>query len=551
VIKRLFIILLFAVTMAVFANTLTNGFVFDDRLLITDQSYLLRNLKNILSPSVSMVFQDKTAASFYRPILMFSYFIDYNLWNGKPFGFHLSNLIFHLAGVLLVFYLVNLLLKDAVLAFFAGLAFSIHPLQSEAVAWISGRNDPLMLVFILLSFAFYVKLGGVPADRRAGPLLGLCLSFFLALLTKESAVIFPLAFLGYDWLVREKSPFGREAIKPYFYLALTLIFYFVLKSWLIKNETWFADFSWVRLSDVPLVYGFYLSKLAFPGNFAVFPFVNLRPDMLSYLLSSVPFLLLVFSLFFFRKRSPLFAFGIWWAFIALLPVSGLITVPITVMEHRIYSAMFGLVLAFAAFLAYLKKYISKTPIYFLVTLLLIYFSWKTVERSTFFRDETTLWEITVSNNPYSDRAHTNLGVSYLDIGKYARAEEEFKEALKTNPRNEVAHYNLGYLYLKTGRTLLGKKELEEAVYLDPRYIKAHYNLGILALNSGAYEQAAEKMEQIIGLRPDFVPAYDSAGDAFYNMGKDSKAIEYYELAQKIDPKDVHSKMMLEKLGLGK
>jgi tetratricopeptide (TPR) repeat protein len=547
------VFILLIVTVIVYFNCLGNGFVFDDELLITDQAYYLRNLGNALSSAASMVFRDKTTAEFYRPVLMLSYFIDYNLGKGQAFGFHLTNIILHLTNIFLVFYLTALLFADERPAFLAALFFSIHPVQSEAVAWISGRNDTLMLIFILAAFIFYVRYLGSAKRGKWFFLIGLSLCFLFALLTKESAMIFPFAFLGYDYFIKGgslKEIFNRETIRAYLFMGAIVAVYFLARLSLIRVGL-YSNFNLAGLGLSPLVYGFYLKALVFPGSFSVIPFIKTQVNIFEYFLRSIPFIALLAGVIIFKKRNPMISFGSWWGMIALLPVSGIIPLPVIVMEHRLYSAMFGFALIFASVVKYLLALAAKSNFKVMVMVLLLAMfaglSWLTVERNLIFKDALSLWAAAVDNNPFSDQAHTNLGAVYINEKRYSLAEEELKKAIELNPRNEITRYNLGYLYLLTGREQPGRSELLKAVELDPKYIKAHYNLGIMAMKAGNYEETINKMKLIIKINPNYVMAYNTMGDVYYNLRNDPMARENFELAQKIDPKDEHSKAMLEEL----
>lgn len=495
------ILILAAVTAVVFFNSLGNGFVYDDELLITGQAQYLSDFNNLFSTTVSMVFQDKRVSAFYRPVLMMTYFIDYRLGGGNAFSFHLTNILIHLANVILVFYLVFLLFGDRLLAFFSGLVFAVHPVQSEAVAWVSGRNDPLMLLFLLLAFLAFVFYRRRPNAVAAA---GLIFFFFLALMTKETAAIFPFAFAGYHLLRRdEKFDFW-----PYLWLAGVIVVYLAVRLLIFKGGAFAGGQLGFML--LPQLFGYYFKILFLPGGFSIIPHIKTELGAFEYLLRSLPFICFLAALAICRRRAPQAAFGLWWGFIALLPVSGLIMMPVLAMEHRLYAAMFGFSLV-AGWLVKsgfdaVKRVGLKISLSLIFILLLAWYGRLTVERNRAFHDPLTLWKISVRNNPFSEQIHGNLGAAYIDNKEYAAGEKEVLTALRMAPENPVNHYNLGYLYLITGREREGIKEMARAAELDPKYVKAHYNLGIWALNHGDKQAAIREMELILRLNPRFEQA---------------------------------------------
>jgi hypothetical protein len=512
--RQILVLILVVVSFAVFFNSLSNGFVYDDELLITGQKEYLSDLKNVLYSTVSMVFQDKTVSALYRPGLMLTHFMDFQLWKGRAFGFHLTNLLLHLICVVLTFYSILKIFHDEIIAFFAGLIFAVHPVQSEAVAWVSGRNDPLLLIFILLAFIFYVRLTG---KRSAGDAFGLIISFAAALLVKETAVIFPLAFIAYDLLIRRcrvREWLKNENLRPYFYLLGATIVYFVWRLYVFRGGAFSGiqnqPLSLSQLGLIPLVYGFYLKVLVWPGSFSIIPYIKMLMSPAEYLLRSVPFILLAVSLFFLPRRMPAAAFGLLWGVIALLPVCGLLTVPVLVMEHRLYSAMFGFALALAWVGREIYKWAEKKKAHLLIMLIyaaiFLTMGWLTVERNGYFKDPLTLWRASVRQNPDNEQIRGNLGASLVDKGDLKEGEKELLLAAQLGPNNPINHYNLGYLYLITKREEQGIIKMRKAVELDPKYLKAHYNLGIYALNHGNRKEAVKEMETILRLNPHFEPA---------------------------------------------
>jgi len=171
---------LVAVVFLCFANALGNEFVFDD-------IYLVSVNKQIQSLDLPLLLRS------YRPIRDISYAIDFAFWGQNPLGFHLTSILIHAANVLLVFALARRLTKDLVSATLTALIFAVHPIQTDAVTYISGRRDVLFALFYILAFHTYLTYYGSRwSVKTVAYFLLFLLLWMLSLLSKEMAVSLPI-----------------------------------------------------------------------------------------------------------------------------------------------------------------------------------------------------------------------------------------------------------------------------------------------------------------------------------------------------------------------
>jgi len=152
---------LIILSFAAYLNTLTNTFVFDDVYVISG-NYFIRDWKNFWGLFTSGYFAASGELS-YRPVVTLSYFMDYSLWHLNPLGYHLTNVILHTLNSVLLFFLVQRMVRNTPTAFLASLFFICHPVLSEAVNAISYREDLLAAAFFITAFLLYVKL---PASNK-------------------------------------------------------------------------------------------------------------------------------------------------------------------------------------------------------------------------------------------------------------------------------------------------------------------------------------------------------------------------------------------------
>src|SRR5262249_36459551 len=140
--RRTCILLIALFTGIVFAQTLRFDFVsYDDYELVYQNGDFLSHVSNVFTSFATHVFTTHRAESgYYRPLVLVSFIVDYQVWGLNPFGYHLTNLLVHLCTVLALFLLLEKLLRDAVPALAGSLLFALHPVQTSAVAWVAGRN---------------------------------------------------------------------------------------------------------------------------------------------------------------------------------------------------------------------------------------------------------------------------------------------------------------------------------------------------------------------------------------------------------------------------
>jgi len=173
---------------------------------------------------VWQLFWPETAVVRYRPLVGLSFWFDYRLWGFRPLGYHLSNLFFHLLGVLAVFVLGRLVWswgrkKEEALGLCVGLVaavlFAVNPLFPETVTWISGRHDLLAATLLLWCLVFFIRF--LQSDFRRLELFGIAFTFgTLALFAKETAVVIPLLvctiYIYYVLLINRKMRSRRFQI---------------------------------------------------------------------------------------------------------------------------------------------------------------------------------------------------------------------------------------------------------------------------------------------------------------------------------------------------
>ena len=535
---------------AVYANSISGKFIWDDELLIENNAYVAH------WSGIPKIFTSDWGAgagtkyTFYRPLTTLTFLLNYRLCRLDPRGYHLATVMLHILASLALYWFIQCLSGDRLLSFIASALYVTHPIHTEAVAYISGRVDSLAALFMLLAFAFYIKY--LARSRPAAYLLAV-LSFALAMLSKESAIIFPALLLLFHFSFRKKV--RPAAFMPFLGVAA---FYAAARLFLPGS---------VRL-DIPNP-GEALGRL--PGFFAAipayvrllfFPFglhmeygdkIFLFTDRKVILRLALAGSLLAYALSR-RKKHALLFFSTLWFFIALLPVSNIYPVAFYMAEHYLYVPSIGFFIILASvFSALFRMRNFKIAGAVLLFVLLGFYSCLTIRQNNYWKEPIAFYEKTLEFAPESWRIHHDLAVAYGKAGKTDKAVAAFKKAILCKSDFAVAHKNLALLYRDIGLRDEAIASLEKAIEIDPGFAPAYANLALIKSGMGNNEGAIALYAKALELDPGNKEAHYNMGDARSALGKRAAAIAAYTNAIAIDPNyaDAHANLGAEYMLTGK
>jgi len=570
------------VTIALYWNSLSGDFIWDDRGLILGNTTYLNNWKNLYEGFYKPFFGD---TPYYRPLLTGSFIFDYQLWGTEPFGYHFTNVILHSVNALLVYVFVFILVQQANIALWTSLLFTAHPVQSEAVAWISGRNDLLLAFFALISIVFYLRWRHYKRWRRPCAYILFLLAYLAALFTKESGLVLPLLFVLADYFYPKKN---RSLAWDYAGMLLISVLYYSIRIIVIGSAGmgWSGGDAAGMLFGVVVTYAYYIKVLAFPAFQSAVPDLNrdgLEGLSLIWpcLLATTPIVIAIIS----WKRLKEVSFAVFWVLISLIPVCGIFQLSVPALEHRLYlgTVCFCLILPVVLYrvpyqqiLAH-KTYNFRTLVSLLLPVVLVMYAAKTMARNEVWEQELPFWVRTVQDSPGSSVAHNNLGVIYARAGKHHLAIPAFKEALVlqdsddtvANRQNTVQRgkifNNLGQSYYQLLRHRMTDAEpfsperavgddhmadidnetrrlftasrtfYQNALTSNPSSAEAHNNLGDLFYLMKNYEDAEEEYEKALRISPHRAEYYNNLALAYYGMRKFSAAENKLHRAIAIQP----------------
>lgn len=494
------ILLISALSIILYINTLENGFTYDDYGTVAGNPFIsnFHNL-NLLFKKDYFTISDETT---YRPVVTFSYFVDYKLYGEKPWGYHLTNLLLHLLNGVLVYIFLALLTQSSIrqqsFLLLPALLFVSHPVLTEAINAIAFREDLLCFFFYMASFNLYLFIKSSTGLRPINWFLYVVslISYSLALFSKEMALTFPLIIYCYEWVCLRKEKINLKSLllNPLNigYIGVTMLYSYI-RFYSFKNSAEIDLPQWSlieRLLTIPWLIISYFKHIIFPiilsADYEIVPIQSL------YSISFVIPLIIVISILFFSVKNKKVIFGIVFFCVALLPVLNIAPISRTFAERYLYIPIVGLIIATESIFStidYLKRYLL-IILYFLIIL----YSFGTIKRNSVWREQRSLWFDTVKKMPNSSIAHTNLGLVYYREGRLDDATRELKTAIQLKPYVAEKHYALGQVYHKKQRIMDAIDEFNLAIAYKPNDKRYHTSRGIAYFDLGKLENARQSFE---------------------------------------------------------
>jgi len=517
---------IFIIGFIIYSQTLFFDFTYlDDNVLILDNFYFLSNLTNVFRTFTQDVFQTlHYSDAYYRPLLIISFILDAQLGKNSPFIYHFTNIVLHFSASCLLFLFLKKLKYKKELAFISALIFTVHPVLTQAIAWIPGRNDCLLAIFIFSSFIFF--LNSIKTKKQRCSFWHLFF-FGLALFTKETAIVLvPIFFLYLRLINKERlASFNKKILTLNW--GVMICFWFLLRKIALKNplRMTITDVAKSILSNFPAAIQL-LGKMVFPFNLSVFPIIK---DT-TFIYGFVALILLVIALLIsINKRLNFVLFGLSWLILFLFPPLFLHSPALAFgddyhLEHRVYLPLVGLIILLLE-IDWIKNLNFKKGInLILIGSIIFAFSILTVKHSKSFKNRLNFWQSAVAASPHSPFARRNLGAMYYLDDRLDKAEGEYKKALELNPDEQMAHNNLGLIYMNRGSFQEAEKEYKKELEINPSYDTVHFNLGLLYRQQGEMEKAIEWWQKTIAVNPEYFQAHVNLAIYYYQQQEFNKAI---------------------------
>src|SRR3989338_6675216 len=529
------------VSALVYFNGLNNPFITDDRKIILQNFWQGWTLQDMFDRSLFATVPSR--APYFRPLTLYTFAVNYNFAENNPIGYRLVNVLIHLTVIVLAYFFLSRLTEKWV-AIFATLLFALHPVDVQAVSYISSRSDPLYTVLGLLCLVFWHKGNGTYGRKRAF-YFGFALSaFFLWLFAKETMVVIPALALVMDLIWNQGGSWWKKIRTNFgWYLGFAILFsvYFLIRfnagfALTMEGAQQLSPGSRILLAFK--LFSLYLGLAFYPAYLSLFRVVPIPQSFLEWqvILGAILLLGMALLAWTLRKSHKAIAFGILWYLISILPVLNLTLLNAPMMEHWLYLPMIGLALAFVSTVRIVAERTGEIRgaafgLIFLALLLSI----RTSTRNLEWRDPLTLFSENAARYPGSYSAWSWLGDSMKFRWMWDEAARAYRRSLAINPNQDETWVALGETLSSAENYDEAEKILSWSVSMHPGNPWFRYTLGIHRLRAGRYQASIEAMKNITDLN--FPLTYHALGSAYLRLGNQKQAEEMFQKALAIYPRN--------------
>lgn len=528
----------------------------------------------------------------WMPLTSLSHLLDVELFGGWAGGHHLTNLVLHLANVLLVYLALFRLTGERGKSFLAAALFAVHPMRASAVAWVSSRKELTYAFFFLIALLAYARYARKPSVARYVPV---AVAMAFGLLCKPMIVTLPFVLLLLDvWPLGRLGADGapwRERWRPGFRLVaekMPLIVLALLGGCIavLSQRDVYALASLeesplaARFGNAAVSYVRYLAHSAAPyGLSAHYPHLGAGLTW-EHILGAVLILGAVTGAVLALRRRPYLAAGWFWFLVTLVPVIGILQYGNASMADRYsYIPQIGLLLVAvwggAALVSALRREPRETeakqarsrkaakkpgarrrapmlPVrveHLVISVVAVgVFAWLGHAETGYWRDTEGLFRRALAISDNNALAHTNLGNSLLQQGRLDEATTHFQAAVHIEPRNFLWHFNLGSALLMQGKNAEAAVALATAVKGNAEHAPTLTNLGLALTRLRRYDQACHFFERAIRIAPEAVNTRINYGRALVGRRQYRAALEQFEAALRLEPGNASAREGLEVAG---
>lgn len=546
--------ILIVVPLIIFFQATNFNFVWDDLPLYINNNHFPSNnpFQNIITffvPKSSEMYIPVTYI--FWSVLAFLSGSEFN-----PAIFHFFNILVHILNGVIIFFILKFIFREQLLSLFGALYFAVHPIQVEAVSWVSELRGLLAGLFGFLAIYSYLlyyekkivfEYNGKYQRTDIGDKFTSKSKFWiftgvlliLSVLSKPSGVVFPFIIFIIDLMLIKDNFIGT--IKRTWIFILLIIPVFVLT--LFSETESKTDLS-VNILSRPLIFldsiGFYIKQIIFPldlaANYGRTPtFVLNNPiSLMVHIILSITSLLI----FLFKKNKKLL-YGYLIFIIGFLPVSGLVTfyyqLYSTVSDRYLYFSMLGVSIVFAGLISEIKKQNTRNifSATYLLVLIIVTFSQLPV-----WKDEISLWNNSIKKYPeVSSYSYFARGNAFMESDRKKEALSDFTTAIRLNPKHELAYYNRGNIYFDIGNYSAAITDYSSALKINPQNINSLINRGISFIEINLFDKAILDFSLALDIDSSNSDVYVNRGIAYVKMNDIENAIKDFQNALKINPDD--------------
>jgi len=484
-----------------------------------------------------------------RPLLMFTYWINYQRSGKQTFSYHLLNVVFHAMVSVLIFFVVRKVLEWAqvgrarrdVLAVFAGALFLLHPVNSESVGYVASRSENLSVLFFLGAFALFLYRRCEEITWRRTALV--LLVFGGAVLSKEHTVVLPALLLLTDYFWN--PPFSFTGIRRNWrlYVPVTIggllaVVYLVRQlrgapsaGFSLKDFTWYQYFF-----TQCRAFWLYIRLFLFPAGLRIDYDYPISRTILEHgaIIGLIAILLAAGAAFHYRRRYPLAAYGFFAFVILMAPTSSFVPIADPVAERRLYLSMIGLL--FIA-LEFLRRVDVRQPKWIAgLAAVLFVAGIATHSRNFVWSDKVALWEDTAAKSPNKSRVQFQLAQAYYEAGHCDRALPHYERTAQLERPDYRLFIDWGLAYDCLNRPEQALEKFRQAASLK-QTAHVYSQIGMVYAKQGKHAEALEALATAEKIDPNFDMTYTYRGGVHLGQGNPTAAIEDFRRALALNPQN--------------
>lgn len=522
------IALVLIITCAVYLPSLNGPYILDDQTTIF-QNPIEFNSDKVSSYSLIQHIRERTFS-------LLSFYINGRIVDRlSPANYRIINYILHLINGLLVYSLAQTISQSSgnkrngrLLGFIAMTLFLLHPIQSQAVNYVTQRMILLATGFSLTSAILYLKIRTLESSLASSWLKRGALLIFIsmALLSKPTAIcLFPILLVIELLIIKNKL--GKSQWIGFWMLGILLIIGAGLSIQGFIDTPRISSTQYL-LSQLIIVLR-YLALLVWPFGFSLDHSTQLWPNIpIWQLLGSgfVHLIILVLALIF-RRKAPVLSLGIFVFYFAIFPESALIPLKDLMSEHRMYLPMVGISLLFASLVTIQLRLVW---LIYMALVLITTCAGLTFNRNIEWKTSETLWASAIDLNPSSGRALYSIGRAYLMQGDTIQAQQCFSSAIKSDPSHVPSKNGLALILIHQNKFSEAQKLLEYAIELEPFDVTSAQNMGYLFERQMKLHKALGWYKKAQRFSNGDPAIHLDIATVFLKLDKPKKAMDHFEKA---------------------
>ena len=542
-------------TFAVYAQTLTYGFVYDDQNFIVDHPFVKswHFLPRYFTGDIWQYVYPGEPGNYYRPLFLLWLLVHFTLFGLNPLWWHLTSVLAHVVVTLLVYFLARRLTGDRFVGLVAALVFGLHPVHIEGVAWITAVNEPMMAICFLLSLLCYANrtVNGARSEdlaigARRSSLKWVILSLFfyvLALLTKETALVLPVIIFSFAVLFPKSEPSETTPLRRRLRSAsLSVIPYLLISAVYMAVRVWAlgAVVSSIKnasvttiLYSIPSILLFYGRMLVWPVGVSVYNDQAhvVMPGLWNFVVPLVAVLAIAGVVYssYRRCRSEevrrVFLFSVIWMIVPLLPALNLSAFYQTEIGHDryLYLSSFG----FSLIVGLVVRGLPSTRARMFgqpalqaaaVILLAASLGAGTALQHYFWKDDLIFYSYGVRRAPRNPFPRTSLADIMYGRQMYGEAGEQYQQVTLLDPTQWHSQYRLGLIYSRQGRPQEAEQCFRRAIEINTNSANAHLYLGLVLYDQGKIDQSLAELRRALDINADTPNAHYGIGIALRRQG---------------------------------